>query len=67
MPAHTLPEAAKAYRKRDFDLKGLAGISDAQDRIFVSPPGLDRPPDCRVGPRGGGLGRVRREVLGGAP
>jgi Fe-Mn family superoxide dismutase len=30
MPTRTLPKAAKAYRKRDFDLKGLAGISDGQ-------------------------------------
>jgi superoxide dismutase, Fe-Mn family len=30
MAAHTTPKIPKAYRKREFDLKGLAGISDAQ-------------------------------------
>ena len=30
MATHTAPKTPKAYRKREFDLKGLAGISDAQ-------------------------------------
>ena len=30
MAAHTTAKGSKAYRKREFDLKGLAGISDAQ-------------------------------------
>jgi len=30
MAAHTTAKGPKAYRKREFDLKGLAGISDAQ-------------------------------------
>jgi Fe-Mn family superoxide dismutase len=30
MAAHTTAKAPKAYRTRDYDLKGLSGISDAQ-------------------------------------
>ena len=30
MATHAASKTPKAYRKRDFDLKGLAGISDAQ-------------------------------------
>jgi Fe-Mn family superoxide dismutase len=36
MATHPVPKSAKAYRKRDFALKGLAGISDAQIEEHLS-------------------------------